>query len=117
MTLLDTIDGCFMNLAYGWAFAKPVRKVYYNLVVTTLSVAVALLIGTVELVSILTDRLGIRRGPLAAIGGADLNQAGFLIVGLFVLVWVVALAVWRLAQVEQRWERPRLRIPEPTADS
>ncbi|WP_406046153.1 HoxN/HupN/NixA family nickel/cobalt transporter [Micromonospora sp. NBC_00898] len=117
MSLLDTIDGCFMNFAYGWAFAKPVRKVYYNLVITALSVAVALVIGTVELVSILTDRLGIRRGPLAAIGGVDLNQAGFVIVGLFVLAWVVALAVWRLARVEQRWERPRLRVPEPTADT
>ncbi|MGX7671079.1 hypothetical protein [Plantactinospora sp. DSM 117369] len=76
-----------------------------------------MLIGTVELVSILTDRLGIRHGPLAAIGSANLNQAGFVIVGFFVLAWVVAVAVWRLARVEQRWERPRLRVPEPTADT
>ena len=58
MSLLDSIDGCFMNFAYGWAFSKPVRKVYYNITITGLSVAVALIIGTVELVSILTDRAG-----------------------------------------------------------
>src|SRR5207244_8130735 len=55
MSLLDTIDGCFMNFAYGWAFSKPVRKVYYNITITGLSVAVALLIGSIELDSILTD--------------------------------------------------------------
>ena len=60
MSLLDTLDGCFMNFAYGWAFAKPVRKVYYNITITGLSVAVALIIGTIELVSILTDKAGIR---------------------------------------------------------
>jgi high-affinity nickel-transport protein len=103
MSLLDTIDGCFMNFAYGWAFAKPVRKVYYNITITGLSVAVALIVGTIELVSIATDRLGIRHGPLAVIGNLDLNYVGYVIVGLFVLTWVVALAVWRLARLEDRW--------------
>ena len=54
MSLLDTIDGSFMNFAYGWAFSKPVRKVYYNITITGLSVAVALFIGTIELVGLLT---------------------------------------------------------------
>ena len=103
MSLLDSIDGCFMNFAYGWAFSKPVRKVYYNITITALSVAVALIIGTVELVSILTDKLSIKSGPLAWIGGLDLNHVGFFIVGLFVLTWVVALAVWRYARVEEKW--------------
>ena len=67
MSLLDTIDGCFMNFAYGWAFSKPVRKVYYNITITGLSVAVALVIGTIELVSIVADKLGITTGPLAAV--------------------------------------------------
>ena len=62
-----------MNFAYGWAFSKPVRKVYYNITITGLSVAVALIIGTIELVSILADKLGITSGPLAAIGGLDLE--------------------------------------------
>src|SRR3982750_3132008 len=69
MSLLDTIDGSFMNFAYGWAFSKPVRKVYYNLTITGLSVAVALIIGGIELTSILVERLHITSGPLAAIGG------------------------------------------------
>jgi nickel/cobalt transporter (NiCoT) family protein len=103
MSLLDTVDGCFMNFAYGWAFAKPVRKVYYNMTITGLSVAVALIIGTIELVSILTDKLDITSGPLAAIGGLDLNYVGFVIAGLFVLTWAVALLVWRYARIEEKW--------------
>ncbi|WP_375431869.1 HoxN/HupN/NixA family nickel/cobalt transporter [uncultured Friedmanniella sp.] len=105
MSLLDTIDGCFMNFAYGWAFSRPVRKVYYNITVTGLSVAVALIIGTIELLSILTDRVGITTGPLAAVAHLDLNEVGFVIVGLFVLTWAVALAVWRWGRVEEKWER------------
>jgi high-affinity nickel-transport protein len=107
MSLLDSIDGCFMNFAYGWAFAKPVRKVYYNLTITGLSVAVALVIGGIEVISIITERAGITTGPLAWIGSLDLNKVGYAIVGLFALTWVVALAVWRLARIEQRWS------PEP----
>ncbi len=103
MSLLDSIDGVFMNYAYGWAFSRPVRKVYYNITITALSVAVALLIGTVELVSILAQKLGVRSGPMAWVAGLDLNSVGFAIVGLFVLTWVVALAVWRFGRIEERW--------------
>jgi high-affinity nickel-transport protein len=114
MSLLDTIDGCFMNFAYGWAFSRPVRKVYYNMTVTGLSVAVALIIGTIELVSIVTDKLNITTGPLAAIGNLDLNYVGFVIVGLFVGTWVIALLVWRFARIEEKWS-PRLSTA-PSAD-
>jgi high-affinity nickel-transport protein len=103
MSLFDTVDGCFMNFAYGWAFAKPVRKIFYNLTVTALSVAVALLIGTIELVSILAEKLDITSGPLAAIASVDLDYVGFGIVGLFVLTWVIALAVWRFGRIEEKW--------------
>jgi nickel/cobalt transporter (NiCoT) family protein len=103
MSLLDTIDGCFMNFAYGWAFSKPVRKVFYNITITGLSVAVALIIGTIELVSILTDKLGIHSGPLAAVARVDLNHVGYFVVLLFVLTWLVAVAVWRLGRVEEKW--------------
>ncbi|MGI8535251.1 MAG: HoxN/HupN/NixA family nickel/cobalt transporter [Mycobacteriales bacterium] len=103
MSLLDTLDGCFMNYAYGWAFARPVRKIFYNLTVTGLSVAVALVIGSIELVSIVVERLEITSGPIAAIGTLDLGQVGYLIAGLFVLTWVVAISVWRLGHVEEKW--------------
>ena len=61
MTLLDTLDGCFMNFAYGWAFARPVRKVYYNMVITSLSLAAAFLIGTIEIAGLLSGEPHIRR--------------------------------------------------------
>ena len=103
MCLLDTIDGVFMNAAYGWAFARPIRKVFYNITITAISVAVALVIGTIELVGVLADRLDITSGPIAAVAGVDLDHAGYAIVGLFVLAWVAALAVWKLGRIEERW--------------
>jgi high-affinity nickel-transport protein len=110
MSLLDSVDGCFMNFAYGWAFSKPVRKVYYNLTITGLSVAVALVIGAVELDSILVDKLGITSGPLASIGNLDLNSVGYAIVALFVVTWVLALTVWRLGGIEEKWDAQLIRV-------
>jgi high-affinity nickel-transport protein len=103
MSLLDTIDGCFMNFAYGWAFSKPVRKIYYNITITALSVAVALIIGSVELISILTEKAGITSGPLAAIANVNLDFVGYGIVALFVLAWVVALTIWKYGRIEEKW--------------
>jgi high-affinity nickel-transport protein len=103
MSLLDTIDGAFMNFAYGWAFSKPVRKIYYNATITGLSVAVALIVGSIELMSVLADRFGLHGGVWDFAAGADLNVVGYFIVGLFVLTWAVALAVWRFGRVEERW--------------
>lgn len=104
MSLFDSIDGSFMNFAYGWAFAQPVRKIYYNLVITGLSVAVALLIGTQEIISIFTDKLDIQTGLLGAIGNLDLGAMGFIIVGLFVVTWLLAVVVWRFGHIEERWQ-------------
>jgi high-affinity nickel-transport protein len=103
MSLLDTIDGAFMNVAYGWAFAKPVRKIYYNIAVTALSVAVALLIGSIELIAVFSDTLSLSGGIWDFVAGIDLNYVGYAIVGLFVLTWAIAVAVWRFARIEQRW--------------
>ena len=116
MSLLDSIDGCFMNFAYGWAFSKPVRKVYYNITITGLSIAVALIIGGIEITSIVVDKLDITSGPLAWIGGLDLNHVGYVIVGLFVATWVVALAVWRVARIEDRWSEKLVAVADPIAD-
>jgi high-affinity nickel-transport protein len=103
MSLLDTADGCFMNVAYGWAFFNPVRKVYYNLTITGLSVAICLFIGTVEVLSLLPSELHLRGHFWHAVAGFNINAAGFVIVGLFLFTWAVALAVWRLGRVEERW--------------
>jgi high-affinity nickel-transport protein len=105
MSLFDSIDGVFMSRAYGWAFLKPIRKVFYNLTVTVLSVFVALVIGVIVLVGLLVDRLGIRTGPLAAIGSADLQSVGFVIVGMFVVIWLVAIAIWHFGKIEERWTK------------
>jgi nickel/cobalt transporter (NiCoT) family protein len=103
MTLLDTLDGTFMNFAYHWAFANPVRKVYYNIIITGLSVAVALIIGGIELGTVVHNNLNLSDPLSAWIASLDLNNVGFVIVGLFVAVWFVAIAYWKLARVEDRW--------------
>jgi nickel/cobalt transporter (NiCoT) family protein len=103
MSLLDTIDGCFMNFAYGWAFSKPVRKIYYNITITALSVVVALIIGSVELISILTEKAGITSGPLAAIANVNLDFVGYAIVALFLLAWMIALTIWKFGRIEEKW--------------
>jgi nickel/cobalt transporter (NiCoT) family protein len=103
MSLLDTIDGCFMNFAYGWAFSKPVRRIYYNITITALSVAVALIIGSIQLISIVTQQAGITTGPLAAIASVSLDFIGYAIVALFVLVWVIAVTFWKYGRIEEKW--------------
>jgi high-affinity nickel-transport protein len=103
MSLLDTIDGSFMNFAYGWAFSKPVRKVFYNIAITGLSVAVALVIGTIEIVGLLAEKFD-GQGPFWAWWeNIDINTLGFIIVGMFVATWAIALAVWHFARIEERW--------------
>jgi high-affinity nickel-transport protein len=103
MSLVDTIDGSFMNFAYGWAFSKPVRKIYYNITITGLSVVVALAVGTIELLGLAAARLSLRGGLWSWITGVDADMLGYLIVGMFVITWVGALLVWRLARIEERW--------------
>ncbi len=103
MSLLDTIDGSFMNFAYGWAFSKPVRKVYYNIVITSLSVAVALFVGGLELLQVLAKQLNLTGGAWNYIGDFNLNSAGYIIVATFAVVWIAALALWRYGKVEERW--------------
>lgn len=106
MSLFDTLDGTFMNFAYHWAFANPVRKVYYNLTITGLSIAVAFIIGTIELVGVLHDQLALHDPVTDYISTVNLNNVGFLIVGLFAAVWACAVTYWRLAKVEHRWQTP-----------
>jgi high-affinity nickel-transport protein len=103
MSLLDTIDGSFMNFAYGWAFSNPVRKAFYNLTITGLSVVVALLVGTVELVGLFAEKAGARGAFWTWWEDVDMSTLGLLVAGAFVATWLVALAVWRLGRIEERW--------------
>jgi high-affinity nickel-transport protein len=103
LTLFDSLDGIVMNFAYGWAFTRPARKVYYNLVITGLSVFVALFVGTVEVMGLLGGELHLHGGFWQFMGNFDLNKAGFTIAAVFVVVWLAALGYWRVAHVEDRW--------------
>ncbi len=103
MCLFDTLDGCFMNFAYDWAFANPVRKVFYNLTITGLSVAVAFFVGTIEILGLVGQATNLSSPFWDFFRRFNLNMAGFVIVGLFIATWAVALLYWRLARVEEKW--------------
>jgi len=103
MSLLDTIDGSFMNFAYGWAFSKPVRKVYYNIIITGLSVAVALYVGGLEILQVISGQLNLSGGIWDFVNEFNLNSAGYFIVGAFAVVWSIALLLWRFGKIEDRW--------------
>jgi nickel/cobalt transporter (NiCoT) family protein len=103
MSLLDSIDGSFMNFAYGWAFSKPVRKVFYNITITGLSVAVALVIGTIELGGLVASELNLSGPFWNWFENINMNVLGFAIVGMFLATWVIAVSVWRLGRIEERW--------------
>jgi high-affinity nickel-transport protein len=104
MSLFDTLDGCFMNFAYGWAFSRPIRKVYYNITITGLSVMVAFFIGTVELFGLLGQEAHLHGWVWDQLGSFSIDKAGLYMVGIFVAVWIVALAIWRFGHIETRWE-------------
>src|SRR6516165_1796763 len=104
MSLFDAADGCFMNFAYDWAFARPVRKVYYNLTITGLSVFVAVFVGAVEVLGLLAQHGNLSGSGWAWLENFNINTAGFVIVGVFVLTWLVGLSIWRFAKLEQKWD-------------
>jgi high-affinity nickel-transport protein len=104
MSMMDTADGVFMSKAYRWAFASPVRKIYYNLTVTALSVLVALLIGTIELAQVVSSKLGWHSGFWDWLQHLGFSTLGYVIVGLFAVSWAIALAIWRWRRIEQRWQ-------------
>jgi nickel/cobalt transporter (NiCoT) family protein len=104
MSMFDTADGCFMNFAYDWAFARPIRKVYYNLTITGLSVFIAVFVGAIELLGLLAQEGKLTGSGWAWLENFNINTAGFVIVGVFVLTWVVALSIWRFGKIEQKWD-------------
>jgi high-affinity nickel-transport protein len=103
MSLLDSLDGSFMNFAYGWAFFKPIRKVFYNITITGLSVAIALVIGTIELGGLIAQHLSLSGSFWNWFENIDINLLGLIIVGMFVATWAIAVTVWHAGHIEERW--------------
>ena len=98
MSLIDTTDGVLMLGAYDWAFVKPIRKLYYNLIITAVSVVVAVLIGGIEGLGLIGDQLGLEGWFWDGIGALNdnFNGIGFVIIGVFIAGWVASLAIYRL---------------------
>jgi len=103
MSLMDTADGIFMTKAYNWAFSTPIRKLYYNFTITSLSVVAALLIGVTELLQILSTKLNLQSGFWKLINGIDLSRFGYFLIVLFLATWVVSFALWKILKIETRW--------------
>jgi high-affinity nickel-transport protein len=104
MSLMDTADGAFMSKAYSWAFASPIRKVFYNMTITSLSVFVALFVGVVELSQVLIQLFNLRGGVFTAIASFDiLGKAGYVIVAAFIVAWAAALAIYKVRRIDERW--------------
>ncbi len=103
MSLMDTADGVFMVKAYSWAFSSPLRKIYYNITTTSLSVAVALLIGTIELLQVLAAELKLRGNFFDALDSLNFETLGYVIVGLFAVGWAASVMLWKIRRIESRW--------------
>jgi high-affinity nickel-transport protein len=97
MALVDTTDGVFMVGAYGWAFVNPMRKLWYNLTITAVSVLVALLIGGIEALGLVAAKLNLAGGFWTAVGALneDLAACGFLVIGLFIVSWIASALIYR----------------------
>ncbi|HYY30045.1 MAG TPA: HoxN/HupN/NixA family nickel/cobalt transporter [Chthoniobacterales bacterium] len=118
MTLVDTTDGILMVGAYGWAFVNPIRKMYYNLTITFISVIVALLVGGIEIFGLLKDQLKLTGGFWDIIGSLNENfgTMGFVIVGILALSWMVSVIIYRFKifdQINYRSLAPRARLQQP----
>ncbi len=103
MTVMDTTDGVLMCKAYDWAFLNPLRKIFYNITTTGLSVAVALLVGSIELLQVSIGILGWRGRFFDSVAALDFGLLGFVIVALFVLAWALSVGWWKFGRVEQRY--------------
>ncbi len=117
MTLFDTLDGTFMNFAYGWAFSSAARKIFYNFTITGLSIMVAFFIGTVELGAILANELRLSGGVWNFVSNFNINKAGMYLVALFVVTWAIAVAVWKLGRFEERLPAPAPALAESSEHS
>ncbi|HET7580187.1 MAG TPA: HoxN/HupN/NixA family nickel/cobalt transporter [Bacillales bacterium] len=103
MSTMDTADGVFMKTAYSWAFSTPLRKVYYNLTVTVVSVAAALFIGMIELAQVLSSKMHLQGALWEGIRDLNFGWLGYALVSLFILAWLISYAIWKWFHIEERW--------------
>jgi high-affinity nickel-transport protein len=106
ITLVDTTDSVLMVGAYGWAFLNPIRKIWYNLTITAISVVVALMIGGIEALGLIADKLGLEGAFWSAIAAlnASLANFGYLVVGVFLLSWMLSFAIYRWQNLERSFQ-------------
>jgi nickel/cobalt transporter (NiCoT) family protein len=117
MATMDTLDGVMMGHACDWALRRPARKLFYNLAITALSVTAALVVGTIELASVAVKALDLRGSFWSAIGGLDLQAIGYVLAGLFLATWLLALLLWRLLDIERRWTSALANLPATTSST
>lgn len=103
MSLLDTLDGIIMKSAYNWAFFNPIRKIYYNITITAISVIAALIIGLIELLQIMEDKLHLKGTFWNMIQSIQFDYLGYIMVALFLITWLISTLIWKFGKVEQRW--------------
>jgi high-affinity nickel-transport protein len=103
MSLVDTVDGHMMLGAYGWAYLKPVRKIYYNMTITLVSVIVAVVVGSIEAFGLVADRLKLQGGVWDVVGALNDNfgTIGFVIIGVFALSWLASMVIYRVKRFDQ----------------
>jgi len=103
MALVDTVDGVLMLGAYGWAFQRPMRKLYYNLVITGLSVAVAIVVGSIETLGLLQDKLALSGWIWEDIGilNDNFGLLGYGIIALFLIAWGVSIVIFKLRRIDE----------------
>lgn len=113
MSLFDTMDSAVMVKAYSWATVNPIRKVYYSLTITGISVVIAIVIGGIELVGLLNEKLGLTDPITSWIATFDLEYIGYVVVGTLVTAWLVSMTYWKLGKVEQRWNAHHAVVEHP----
>lgn len=117
MSAMDTTDGVLMSKAYDWAFVNPLRKIFYNMTLTSLSIAVALIIGTIELLQVAIALLDLKGPFLDRVAGLDFGVLGYVVVGTFLAAWGVSVAVWKFGRIEERYGRVHLHAHKHEHDS
>jgi len=110
MSLIDTADGILMLGAYDWAYVKPIRKLFYNMTITLVSVVIAVLIGGIEALGLLMHQLELS-GPFWRFVGLlndNFNNLGFIIIGIFILAWIASVVIYRYKDYDSLEVRSRV---------